>query len=117
MPNQCDIVIAGHAGNPADTRFTSNGSVTSFSIAYNPNKNKVIWFKCTAWGERLSEKCTLIEKGTAIKVYGRITGDHWVNNEGMKIPQIELTCEAISVLPKYEAKPKEEDEGNSDLPF
>lgn len=70
------ITIAGRVGRDAETRQTSSGSVTSFTVAvdqgYGQNKS-TNWWRVSLWGQRGEKLAGYIRKGDNITVTGEMT--------------------------------------------
>jgi len=72
------IVISGRVAKDAEVRFTNDGKqVADFNFAVpDGGKDKVIWFRCSLWGERASKLADYLKKGTSLTLDGRLSHDN-----------------------------------------
>ena len=72
------IVISGRVAKDAEVRFTADGKqVAVFNFAVSDGgKDKVIWFRCSLWGERASKLVDYLKKGVALMLDGRLSHDN-----------------------------------------
>lgn len=98
------VQIAGRLGKKPETRFTPSGQkVTSFNIATNHRKGKedvTIWVRITVWGEQLDRIISILDKGSAVMVSGRMTPpSSYTDKEGRGQMSLEVTAHAIEFSP------------------
>jgi len=70
------ILMIGRLTKDAKLRFTAEGKqVADFGLAVNDgygDNKKVIWFRCSMWGERAAKLADYLKKGTLVYVEGRL---------------------------------------------
>jgi len=98
------VMIMGHLGGDAETRFTSNGQkVTTFTVATNNRRGdteETIWWRVTLWGERFDKMIPYLKKGTAVIVNGELKKPEiWTGQDGQPRLTLELTAEFVRFSP------------------
>jgi|GEM_PF-1756982 len=103
-----EITLVGRVGRDPELRFTpQNGTaVCNFSLAVNRNRRvgndwqeETTWFKITFWGEQAERVNQRITKGMLLLVVGdRIEADHYTNNEGRVIVNLNVTARTYRTL-------------------
>ena len=99
------IVVAGHLGKDAETRFTPDGKkVVSFSIAqrtYKAGKDDTIWYRVTSWGDRLDKMLPYLTKGAAVMVTGELgKPEMYTDKSGVQqISSLEIRAETVRFSP------------------
>lgn len=98
------LQIAGHLGQDPEIRFTPAGlKVTSFRVATNirrGKKERTIWWRVTAWGERLDKVISYLRKGSAVFVTGEMgIPEIYTDKNGTQQISFEITAEIISLNP------------------
>ena len=110
MPNLNVVVLAGHLGRDAETKFVGNGaSVTNFSLATtkrfkegNEWKDKPVWHRVVAW--RLPEDITAqLVKGIGVKVTGELESRTY-EKDGQKVTVVEIIADSIKVYERTEKR-------------
>ena len=69
------ISITGRVGGDAETRTTSNNTVTNFNCAVDQgwgDSKQTNWFRVAIWGERGSKLAQYIKKGEKVAVTGEL---------------------------------------------
>lgn len=76
MASMNRVVLCGHSGGEAETRFTKSGkAVTNFSLATNDgwgDKEETNWHKVTCWDKTAEYIGEHLTKGASVLVEGRI---------------------------------------------
>lgn len=86
------VILVGHLGKDAETRFTQSGTaVSTWSMATNRRwkdqqtgdwKEETDWHNCVLWrGEKVAE---YLKKGKQIYVEGRLQTRSYDGNDGVK---------------------------------
>lgn len=113
MANEPLITVVGNLGADPESKKTPNGtSVTSFSIANTPRKQKngewvdgdPTWFRCFAWGYDASSAATL-KKGDKVIVTGRFQVSVYTDKEGLEKKSLEINTDSVGVIPRAVAEP------------
>src|SRR5215471_10266637 len=100
------VILIGHLGRDAETRFTPSGvAVTKFSVATNRRwkdqqtgewKEETNWTNVVLWrGENLAPYLT---KGKQVYVEGRIQTRSYDDKEGKKVWTTEVVAEDVILL-------------------
>lgn len=100
------VILIGHLGKDADTKFTPGGSaVTSFSVATNRRwkdqqsgewKEETDWANVVLWrSENLSQYLT---KGKQVYVEGRLRTRNYENKDGQKVYVTEVVADDVILL-------------------
>ena len=102
MPSVNKVILIGHLGRDAETKFLSSGSsVSGFSLAtsYKPKNGdeQTEWHNIEAFGfDKIAQYLT---KGKLIYVEGRIKTDSWEDrNTGEKKYRTKIVAEKITLL-------------------
>lgn len=70
------IIITGRLTKDAELRFTADGTqVCDFGVAVNEgwgDNKKVVWFKCSLWGDRGTKLADYLKKGQQVYIEGRL---------------------------------------------
>jgi len=81
MANHALIVLTGHLGRDAETKFLTNSTpVTRFTLAVTTgfgDKKLTSWYSCSAFGDRYQKIAGYLTKGKPIIVEGRLKQDTW----------------------------------------
>lgn len=87
-----EVTLIGNTTRDADVRATSGGhSLSGFGVAVNErfrpkgsgDQEKVHFIEVRAWRE-LAERCSGLQKGSAVFVQGRLVTDSWEDEEGRR---------------------------------
>lgn len=98
------LVIEGHLGKAAEIRTTPGGKqVVGFSVATNQGwgeNKKVVWFRCSWWGDRGVKVAEYMTKGAHVLVTGRIDEEPriWTGRTGDPAASLEVTVTDITLL-------------------
>lgn len=100
-------MIIGHLGRDVESRFTTTGEqIASFSVATSKkwkkdgqDYEKVVWFRCTAWG-KLGEICNkYLKKGSLVMVKGEMQeAKPYQAKDGTWRCSLELTANTMKML-------------------
>lgn len=113
------ITILGNLGNDPDMRYTPSGTpVTSFSLAVNrqyttadgEKKEKVTWFRVSAWGAQAEACSTYLRKGSKVLVVGEVEEARvYTDRDGQNRASLEVKATTVQFLdsrPGDEAAPR-----------
>lgn len=102
------IILIGNLGNDPESRKTPNGAtVTSFRLAVNKQwasadgekREKVTWFKVTAWQKTAEIAANYLSKGRQVMVIGEVEeASTYTNKAGEAAATIEITAKEIKFL-------------------
>lgn len=119
------VVIEGHLGKDAETRFAGNTEITSFSVAVNKSykdrngewADRTSWIPVTKWKASDYLKGLLI-KGQKVTVSGELVQESW-EKDGKTYSKVYVNADRISTHKKIEGTESDYSEGssNDDLPF
>ena len=100
-------IIIGNVGKAPELRYTQGGTaVCDFSVAVTESwkdangekREKVTWYKCTAW-RALAEVCNqYVTKGMQIMVVGSVEANAYMNKSGEAAASLDLTARDIQFL-------------------
>ena len=91
------IIIAGSIGRDAETKDTTSGSVTSFSVAVNNRKNEATWYRCSMWGSRGDKLAQYLTKGGKVTVSGSLEAGVYEGKPDLKINVADVTLQGGKV--------------------
>lgn len=114
------VILLGHLGRDAETRFTPSGvSVSRFSIATNRRvkdsqtgdwKDETDWHNVTMW--RNENLATFLTKGKQVYIEGRLQTRSYDDKDGQKRYATDVIVEEIILLSgRGEGGPSGMDEG------
>ena len=100
------VIIIGNVGRDPELSYTPQGiAVCKFSVAVNKvtgkgdnRKEKVTWFRVTAWRERAETANEYIHKGSKIMVQGEVEVSAYIDKEGKAQASLELTANDFKFL-------------------
>lgn len=100
------VILIGHLGKDAETKFTPNGTARStFTLATNrrwKDQASGEWKEITDWHNIVlwrSENLTnYLQKGKQVYIEGRIESRSWEDKEGQKRYITEIVCEELILL-------------------
>ena len=100
------VILLGHLGKDAETKFTPSGiSVSKFSLATNRRtkdpqsgdwKDITDWHNIVAW--KTESVANYLLKGKQIYLEGRIENRSWEDKDGQKRYTTEVICEGINLI-------------------
>lgn len=80
--NNC--TFAGRLGRDAESRDTTNTTVTNFSLAVDEyagqGNRRTLWVDCSMWGERGEKLAEYLVKGTPVAVSGQVGARSYEKN-------------------------------------
>src|SRR5262245_3986680 len=100
------ITIVGNVGRAPELRYTQTGvAVCDFSVAVNKVTNvngekreKVTWFKVTAWRQLAELVNQYVQKGRQVLVVGEVSVSAYTDKGGQPAATLELTATEIKFL-------------------
>ena len=109
------IHIFGRLTGDPETKLLphNGGSVTSFSLADNhgkdkDNKDKVDFFRCSAFGKQADMIFNSCKKGHRLNVSGRFESRQYTNNSGQSATSLEVSVQAFDFVEvKEQAAPQQ----------
>jgi single-strand DNA-binding protein len=100
------VILLGHLGKDAETRFTPSGvSRSTFTIATNRRwkdqnsgewKEETDWHNCVLW--RSENLANYLTKGKQVYVEGRLQTRSWDDKDGQKRYTTEVVCDDLVLL-------------------
>ncbi len=100
------VILLGHLGKDAETRFTPSGvSVSRFSVATNRRvkdnqtgdwKDETDWHNITMW--RMENLANYLTKGKQVYIEGRLQTRSYEDKDGQKKYMTEVVVEDIILL-------------------
>jgi single-strand DNA-binding protein len=100
------VILIGHLGKDAETKFTPNGTARStFTLATNrrwKDQQSGEWKEITDWHNivlwRAENLTNYLQKGKQVYIEGRIENRSWEDKEGQKRYITEIVCEELILL-------------------
>ncbi len=100
------VILIGHLGKDAETKFTASGvSVSQFTLATNRRvkdnqtgewKDETDWHRIVAW--RQENLAQYLTKGKQVYIEGRMQTRNWEDQQGQKRYTTEVVAEEIFLL-------------------
>jgi len=100
------VILLGHLGKDAETKFTPSGvSRSAFTIATNRRwkdqqtgewKETTDWHNVVLW--RAENLANYLQKGKQVYVEGRLESRSWEDKEGQKRYVTEVVCDGSGVI-------------------
>ena len=100
------VILLGHLGKDAETKFTPNGvSRSTFTLATNRRwkdqqtgefKEETDWHNCVMW--RSENIANYLLKGKQVYLEGRLQSRSWEDKEGQKRYITEVVCDELILL-------------------
>jgi single-strand DNA-binding protein len=100
------VILIGHLGRDAETKFTASGvSVSQFTLATNRRvkdnqtgewKDETDWHRIVAW--RQENLAQYLTKGKQVYIEGRLQTRNWEDQSGQKRSTTEVIAEEIFLL-------------------
>lgn len=100
------VILLGHLGKDAETKFTPNGTaVSNFTLATNRRwkdqqsgewKEETDWHRIVLW--RSENRANYLLKGTPVYIEGRLQTRSWEDKDGQKRYTTEVVCEDLILL-------------------
>ena len=102
--------VIGRLGKDPETKKVGDRSVTSYSVATNPTKDKTVWVKVTTWGDQADRDAQYLTKGSLVKCDGTLQSDEngrprvYQNSAGETVSAgFELTAFRVKYLSKADS--------------
>ena len=100
------VILIGHLGKDAETKFTPNGIArSSFTLATNrrwKDQQTGDWKEITDWHNivlwRSENVANFLQKGKQVYIEGRIENRSWEDKEGQKRYITEIVCDELILL-------------------
>lgn len=121
-------IIVGNCGRSPELRYLQSGTaVCDFSVAVSESwtdqqsgekKEKVTWFKVSAWG-KLAEVCNqYVVKGKQVMVVGTVEARAYLDKQNQPASSLDLRARDVRFLGgRDSAGAPEPDEGSEVIPF
>lgn len=109
MSNVNDVRLIGNVGHDINVNMSQNGGKAGvFSIAVNDyytdakgeTVNRTNWFRCCVYGKVLEAVENSVRQGDKVLIIGELRAREYVNKEGVKVQQVEITCSHVYILVK-----------------
>lgn len=102
MPNHALIMLTGHLGRDAETKFLANGTpVIRFSLAVTTginDKKVTTWYNASAFGERYAKIAQYLTKGRPVTIVGEPCAREWKSDSGVSHTDIEVRVNDVVLL-------------------
>lgn len=118
------VILLGHLGRDAETKFTPSGvSRSTFTVATNRRwkdqqsgewKEETDWHNCVIW--RSENVANYLLKGKQVYVEGRLQTRSWEDKDGQKKYMTEVICDDLILLGGRGGDPGEGGEYTSRAP-
>ena len=101
------VQLIGHVGGTPEIRELENDSVfVKFSLATNESYknsqglwvNNTEWHQVVAWGNTARRIFQLVDKGSELALQGKLTTRSWVDSEGNKRYNTEVSLKEFTLL-------------------
>jgi single-strand DNA-binding protein len=119
--------IIGNVGRDVESRQTASGSnVSTWSVAVTTKwtdsqsgekREKVNWYKVTAWGKLADIAAQYVKKGVQIMVVGTVTASAYMGQDGEPRASLELRADSFQLLGSNAARDESEYEDATSIPF
>jgi single-strand DNA-binding protein len=119
--------IIGNVGRDVESRQTASGSnVSTWSVAVTTKwtdsqsgekREKVNWYKVTAWGKLAEIAAQYVKKGAQIMVVGTVTASAYMGQDGEPRASLELRADTFQLLGSNAARDESEYEDATSIPF
>jgi len=100
------VILLGHLGKDAETKFTPSGvAVSNFTLATNRRwkdqqtgewKEETDWHRCVLW--RSENVSNYLLKGKQVYIEGRLQTRSWDDKDGQKRYTTEVVCDDVILL-------------------
>jgi len=70
--------------DPEFKQIDGDKCVVNFSVGYDYDKEHTEWLRCVAWGNRAKYIRDRVQKGTLVRVEGKLKTDKWTDNKGVE---------------------------------
>jgi single-strand DNA-binding protein len=119
--------IIGNVGRDVESRQTASGSnVSTWSVAVTTKwtdsqsgekREKVNWYKVSAWGKLADIAAQYVKKGVQIMVVGTVTASAYMGQDGEPRASLELRADTFQLLGSNAARDESEYEDATSIPF
>ncbi|MBN2651128.1 MAG: single-stranded DNA-binding protein [Spirochaetales bacterium] len=105
MNNLNSVLLEGNLVRDPDFKTLDSGtSLLVFSVALNRYykgedgyKKDVVFIDVDVWGKQASNCVDRLQKGSLVRVIGRLKQDIWENHEGKKVSKIKVVADHIEI--------------------
>lgn len=101
------LTIIGNLTRDPETRETSAGDVTDFTVAVN-NKDDADFFRVSAWGDIGANCAKYLSKGSKVAVIGRVSAHAYTTKEGTPAASLDVSAARVEFL-----NSRQDDQDNS----
>jgi single-strand DNA-binding protein len=119
--------IIGNVGRDVESRQTASGSnVSTWSVAVTTKwtdsqsgekREKVNWYKVSAWGKLADIAAQYVKKGVQIMVVGTVTASAYMGQDGEPRASLELRADSFQLLGSNAARDESEYQDAENIPF
>jgi single-strand DNA-binding protein len=118
--------IIGNVGRDVESRQTASGSsLSTWSVAVTTKwtdsngekRERVNWYKVTAWGKLAEIAAQYVKKGAQIMVVGTVTASAYMGQDGEPRASLELRADTFQLLGSNAARDESEYEDATSIPF
>lgn len=102
------LTIIGNLTRDPETRETSAGDVTDFTVAVNNNKDDADFFRVSVWGDIGANCAKYLSKGSKVAVIGRVSAHAYTNKDGDPVASLDVSAVRVEFL-----NSKQDDQDNS----
>jgi single-strand DNA-binding protein len=115
--------IIGNVGRDVESRQTNGGSsLSTWSVAVTTKwtdsqsgekREKVNWYKVSAWGKLADIAAQYVKKGVQIMVVGTVTASAYMGQDGEPRASLELRADSFQLLGSNAAREDEYEDATS----
>ena len=101
------LTIIGNLTRDPETRETSAGDVTDFTVAVN-NRDEADFFRVSVWGEIGANCAKYLSKGSKVAVIGRVSAHAYMTKDGDPAASLDVSAARVEFL-----NSRQDDQDNS----
>jgi single-strand DNA-binding protein len=117
------VLLIGRLTRDPETRYTTGGAaVLNFGIAVNRRfqdqsgewRDETCFINVVAWRKLAERLSSVLKKGSAVLVEGRLQSRSWEGQDGQRRNAIEVNAMSVQVLDRREGAPSSTEEASAD---
>lgn len=109
------VTILGRSGANAEIKYAQNGTpILNLSIATSEKQGETwvsTWHKVVVFGKTAENIATVIQKGSEVFVYGKISNREWTDKNGQKKQSNEIIANWIRVCESGRPRQQQQQQG------
>lgn len=99
------VILMGNMVEQPELRESKEGKfVTSFSIAVNCTRERVLFIRCNAFQASAQFVCSYFKKGQPILLEGHLVPNEWTTKDGRAVNQIEVMVTQVNLCGKIQGE-------------